>query len=235
MTRIAIFTDEPVLGVGLSAVLSTGSDLQFAGVWSDPASLTYFVSREKPDVLLLDLERDISLPMISDILHTAPECKLVCWVRSIPIDVALRLLDLGVAGVQSKHASGDAIAATLLRIAGGEKCVDESVFAPSPQSHRLKLTGRESQILSLVALGMRNREMASALSISEGTLKVYVSRLLHKTGLRDRRQLALFRLKNPDVASEAGRGDGDGKPAIPRRGDRATAWWQPLRLNRLTG
>ena len=63
----------------------------------------------------------------------------------------------------------------------------------------LKLTGRERQILTMVSLGMKNKEMASALSISEGTLKVYVSRLLQKTGLRDRHQLALYRLRNPEA------------------------------------
>jgi DNA-binding NarL/FixJ family response regulator len=95
--------------------------------------------------------------------------------------------------------TGHLLGNLLRKVAAGEQCIDESLFAPAP-IHTLRLTGREQQILSLVSLGMKNKEMASALSISEGTLKVYVSRLLQKTGTRDRHQLALYRLRNPDGA-----------------------------------
>jgi DNA-binding NarL/FixJ family response regulator len=236
MRRIALFTDEPVMAAGVTFLLSAEMDFLVAGVWSDTASLAYFVSREKPEVLLADLENGISLPLISDILRAAPGCKIVCWVRSLPVDTALRLLELGVAGIVSKKIAGDLIAGTLRRVADGEQCVDETLFTPSLKPHSLKLTGRESQILSLVALGMRNREMASALSISEGTLKVYVSRLLQKTGLRDRRQLALFRMNNPDAASNAPPANGSNDfYAIPRGSGRTTPWPQSVHLDRHTG
>ncbi len=236
MIRIALFTDEPILAAGVTSLLFAEMDFLVVGVWSDTASLAYFVSREKPEILLADLEDGVSLPLISDILRAAPDCRIVCWVRSLPVNMALRLLDLDVAGILSKRIAGDHITSTLRRVAAGEQCVDQTLFTPSLQPHSLKLTGRESQILSLVALGMRNREMASALSISEGTLKVYVSRLLQKTGLRDRRQLALFRMRNPDVAASAPPANGSNDfCTIPRRSGRATPWSQSVHLDSHTG
>ena len=120
--------------------------------------------------------------------------------------------ELGVQGIVAKTTTGHLLNSLLRKIAAGEQCIDETLFAPAPV-HTLRLTGREQQILSLVSLGMKNKEMASALSISEGTLKVYVSRLLQKTGMRDRHQLALYRLRNPD-----------GVEFIPKPAPRQTAY-----------
>jgi DNA-binding NarL/FixJ family response regulator len=131
MTRIALFTDEPVMAIGVSSLLSAEMDFLVSGVWSDTASLADFVSRVKPEILLTDLEGGISLPMLSDILRAAPDCKVVCWVRSLPVGAALRLLDLGVAGIMSKRIAGDLITGTLRRVAAGGQCVDETLFTPA--------------------------------------------------------------------------------------------------------
>jgi DNA-binding NarL/FixJ family response regulator len=131
MTRIALFTDEPVMAIGVSSFLSAEMDFLVSGVWSDSASLARLVSREKPEILLMDLEGGNCLPLLPDILRAAPDCKVVCWVRSLPVDLALRLLDLGVAGIMSKRIAGDLITGTLRRVAAGGRCVDETLFTPS--------------------------------------------------------------------------------------------------------
>ena len=61
---------------------------------------------------------------------------------------------------------------------------------------RVKVSPRESQLVALVAQGLRNKEIAYRLSISEGTVKVYLSKLFTKLGVEDRYQLALHGLKN---------------------------------------
>jgi DNA-binding CsgD family transcriptional regulator len=59
------------------------------------------------------------------------------------------------------------------------------------------LTGREIQLIRLLALGLKNKEIAATLSITEGTVKVYLSRLFQKLGVKDRFELALYGMKHP--------------------------------------
>ena len=200
MIRIGVFTDEPLAAIGLSSVLGAESDYQVAGVWDAAAGLAHLVEKAQPDVLLLDMAGGLTLWQIADLRQRASECKVICWVRTIQFDLAMHLLELGIRGVLPKTIPGHLLCDLVRRVAAGEHCVDDTLFAPAP-TQALRLTGRERQILTMVSLGMKNREMASALSISEGTLKVYVSRLLQKTGMRDRHQLALYRLRNPEGAA----------------------------------
>ena len=63
-------------------------------------------------------------------------------------------------------------------------------------ARRYSLTRREGQLVSLLSQGLKNKEIATALTISEGTVKVYLSRLFQKLGVKDRFELALYGLKN---------------------------------------
>ena len=63
-------------------------------------------------------------------------------------------------------------------------------------ARRYSLTRREGQLVTLLSQGLKNKEIATALSISEGTVKVYLSRLFQKLGVKDRFELALYGLKN---------------------------------------
>ncbi|MFB3777660.1 MAG: response regulator transcription factor [Bryobacteraceae bacterium] len=194
MLRVGIYTDEPMAIAGLTSLLSTDRDLLLVGIWDKPGDLPRQASLARPDILLLDMACGLPAERVEEIRRRVPECRPVCWTRTMPFENAIRLVEIGVQGIIPKTTAGSALRSVMLRVARGEQCIDETLFAPAPLP-ALRLTAREQQILSLISLGMKNREMASALSISEGTLKVYVSRLLQKTGLRDRHQLALFRLK----------------------------------------
>jgi DNA-binding NarL/FixJ family response regulator len=207
MVRVAVFTDEPMAAGGLTSFFSTDQDLLLVGIWDSQAGLSRLVTMAEPDVLLLDMGSEMPAARIEEIRRRVPACKLVCWTRSLSFESAIHLVEIGVLGIVPKTTPGHLLSSILRRVADGEQCIDETLFAPAPV-HALRLTGREQQILSLVSLGMKNREMASALSISEGTLKVYVSRLLQKTGMRDRHQLALYRLKHPDGAEFVPRTNG---------------------------
>jgi len=101
---------------------------------------------------------EVSVSLIADIRRRALECKVVCWVRTFPVELARGLLDLGVAGILPKTITGHLLVGMLRRIASSEQCVDETLFVSAPPAQVVKLTSRESQILSMVA-----RESASNL------------------------------------------------------------------------
>jgi DNA-binding CsgD family transcriptional regulator len=71
---------------------------------------------------------------------------------------------------------------------------------------RVSLTRREGQLVGLIAQGLKNKELAYALGITEGTVKVYLSRIFKKLGVNDRFELALYALKNV-VSGQNGGGD----------------------------
>jgi DNA-binding CsgD family transcriptional regulator len=81
-------------------------------------------------------------------------------------------------------------------VAEGELWFDKSLTASFLTARTVTLTNRESQLVMLLAQGLKNKEIAHALNISEGTVKVYLSRLFQKVGVKDRFELALYGLRN---------------------------------------
>jgi DNA-binding CsgD family transcriptional regulator len=101
-----------------------------------------------------------------------------------------------------------------------EKTLTDSIMG----ARRYALTRREGQLVTLLSQGLKNKEIAVALNISEGTVKVYLSKLFQKLGVKDRLELALYGLKNlaPAVSALEGPSSGLGrKPPAPV--------WQPPR------
>jgi DNA-binding CsgD family transcriptional regulator len=82
------------------------------------------------------------------------------------------------------------------RVAAGELWVEKTLSNKLLSTKRIALTPRERQLVVLVAQGLKNKEIAYRLGVSEGTVKVYLCRLFAKTGVNDRLELALFALKN---------------------------------------
>jgi DNA-binding CsgD family transcriptional regulator len=84
-------------------------------------------------------------------------------------------------------------------VAEGGLWFEETLKTSFTSMRTVSLTRRESQLVSLLSQGLKNKEIASTLFISEGTVKVYLSRLFHKLGVKDRFELALFGLKNMPI------------------------------------
>jgi DNA-binding CsgD family transcriptional regulator len=84
----------------------------------------------------------------------------------------------------------------LQRVNEGEFWFEKALTDSFLSAKRIALTKREGQLVSLLSQGLKNKEIASMLLISEGTVKVYLSRLFQKVGVKDRFELALYGLKN---------------------------------------
>ncbi len=84
----------------------------------------------------------------------------------------------------------------LERVAQGELWFEKALTDSLMTAQRYSLTRREGQLVALLSQGLKNKEIAYQLSISEGTVKVYMSRLFQKLGVNDRFELALFGLRN---------------------------------------
>lgn len=237
MIRVAVFTDEPILAEGLKSLFCHEGDFELIWLANGPDQLTELAAAHKPDVLLVDAAAPLTLGLLAALRLSVPDCKLAVMVRAMPPEQAFQAIELGVRGILYKTRPLNELPGCLRRIASGELIFDQRLTQqfPSLESlERVELTPRESQLLTLLTHGMKNRQMAAALSITEGTVKVYLSRLYHKTGLRDRHQLALYGVRSAPVMGgfqHALENGADPAQAVGRRGEPA----RPLSRSRANG
>jgi DNA-binding NarL/FixJ family response regulator len=191
--RIMIATEEPLLALGATCLLRSTADFT---VTNNPISYTALIpllEEEQPDLLLIDLSPEITPALFAVARRSAPACRIVLWARALTDELAFQAAQCGVSGFARRTASNEELLDQLRRIAGG---ANDLARRTPPRGSTVPLTPRESQIVGLLAQGLKNKEIASCLGLSEGTVKSYLVHLSKKIGARDRFELALLGLKN---------------------------------------
>jgi DNA-binding NarL/FixJ family response regulator len=110
--------------------------------------------------------------------------------------LAYHAQELGVCALLSTSCTPQRFVSCLERVAHGEQYFENVLPLGSAPTRAVRLSRREGQLVSLLAQGLKNKEIATCLDITEGTVKVYLSKLFQKVGAKDRLELALFGLKN---------------------------------------
>jgi len=200
--RVSMFNDEPLVSEALSGVLRSAEDIQVLRVLENIADLQAAVSNEQPDVLLLSLTPEVHVGIIRQLRRLAPNCKIVLWVHAISTELAHQAMEMGVRGILKRTYSGEMIVKCIRKVHEGEMWFDRFLTSSFLGCRKVNLTRREGQLVRLLAGGLKNKEIATALSISEGTVKVYLSRLFEKVGAKDRFELALYSLRNLQGAEQ---------------------------------
>src|SRR5579884_1330353 len=199
MTRILLYSDEPILAKGLESVLRQVEGFELLPTCGTVAALMEQISQGAPDLVLMDLTPEVTFAVLSDMKHAMMSCKVVLWVNSISTELAFQAMGLGVRGILRKTLPTDLQVKCLQKVQAGELWFEKALTDSFLCARRVALTQREGQLVSLLSYGLKNKEIANTLRISEGTVKVYLSRLFQKVGVKDRFELALFGLKNlPD-------------------------------------
>ena len=196
MVRVALFTDEPVLAKGLPYVLSSVAGVELVSICDSTANLIENWEAGKPDVLLLDLTPEVSFGLLTELRNRIPDLKILLWVRSISTELAYQAMELGVRGILRKTLPTELLVKCLNKVAEGELWFEKTLTTSFIGMKTIALTKRESQLVSLLSQGLKNKEISTTLSISEGTVKVYLSKLFAKVGVKDRFELALCGFKN---------------------------------------
>jgi len=205
MIRVLIADDHKIVRQGLRFLLSQESGIEVAGEAADGVAALEAVRALRPDVVLLDL----FMPGLDGIavlkaLQADGLASGVLVLTSSQDDAHLvQAIRAGALSYLPKTADVDQVVASVRAAARGE-----SVLQPAATARLLKelrrgsaadplgrLTPRERDVLTEVARGRSNREIARALSVSEETVKSHVSSILAKLGLADRTQAAIFGLR----------------------------------------
>lgn len=192
MIRLMVVDDHPVVRAGLHALLTGQPDFEVVGEAADAATAEEVVRRTRPDLVLMDLNlgsgpggaeataRLRSLP--------GPPQVLILTTYDTEADI-LAAIEAGAAGYLLK----DAPAAELYRAVRGA-ARGETVLAPAVAARLVRratvrtetLTGREVEILELLAHGLANRELARQLLVSEATVKSHLAHIYAKLGVETR-------------------------------------------------
>jgi two-component system nitrate/nitrite response regulator NarL len=116
---------------------------------------------------------------------------VVLWSDSMPLELIFKTLEFGVRGIIPRTARPEQLADSLHRVAGGEMHIGFTGPAtPGPVKRNVALTPREREIVMHLRQGLRNKQIAGEMNITEGTVKIYLFRLFHKLGVRNRFELA---------------------------------------------
>jgi DNA-binding NarL/FixJ family response regulator len=202
VTRVVVVDDQAVIRAGLRMIVDNEADLSVVGEAGDGAEAVRVARDLRPDVVLMD----IRMPDVDGIEATrqlAGGPAVLVLTTFEDDEYVFGALRAGASGFLLKDAGPDALVAAIRAVARGEALVDPAVTrrlverwaeldhgVPAPAAD-IPLTEREREILVGLASGLSNRELATALIVSEATVKSHVSSLLTKLGVRSRVQAVI--------------------------------------------
>jgi DNA-binding NarL/FixJ family response regulator len=202
--RVVIADDQRVVREGLATIVAGFADTDVVGLAADGAEAVELVSEQTPDVVLMDLRmpRMDGVEATREIRSRHPSIKVVVLTTYADDDSILSALSAGAAGYLTKDAAREDIRRALEAAVAGQAVLDPAVQATllraaqqapaRPATPPDGLTEREAEVLTLIAAGLSNAEIADRLFVADATVKTHVNRIFAKTGSRDRTQAALY-------------------------------------------
>lgn len=202
--RVVIVDDHPLFRAGLAHILATEADITVVAEGDSAEDALSLLDLHKPDLLLLDLDMPGGgLSVIARASAISPASRVVVLTASSEEENAIAAFRAGVRGYILKGVSSRELIAILRSIRDGKGYVPPGLGAvlisglASPQpavplSPLGELTPREQQILLQIAAGLSNKEIGNAFSLTEKTVKYYVSNIFLKLQVRNRVEAALL-------------------------------------------
>ncbi len=220
--RVLIADDQRVVREGLAMVLGLLPDVEVVGSASDGDEAVAMAAGLLPDIVLMDLRmpRCDGVEATRLLRERVPQTKVVVLTTYADDRSVITALRAGARGYLTKDAGGAEIRHALRQVLENQAVIDPAVqhhvvdaiaTGSSPQDRRPSplpagLTHREAEVLSLIAAGMSNSEIAEKLVVSEGTVKSHINHLLAKIDARDRAQAVTFAYQH-GLAPPAAPGD----------------------------
>lgn len=196
MIDILLYSTQPILAAGLRVALAELPGFNELVVSTTIPELVDQIRNTPAKLILIELTREVTLELLKTIQSETRSAAIILWVDAVSIEFASQVIAAGVRGILRRQLSIELQLRCFQKVAEGELWLEKTLTDRLLTTGRVALTRRERQILGVLAQGMKNKEIAYALGISEGSVKVYLSHLLRKVGANDRLDLALFALRN---------------------------------------
>ena len=205
MIRVLIADDHRVVRAGLEALLEGEDDLTVVGVAVDGEEAVRLAAEHHPDVVLMDLSmpRMDGVAATRQIIAAEPAAHVVVLTSFADRDRVLDAINAGASGYLLKDAEPGEVFSAVRAAARGDSPLDPRAArvilqarTPAPGDD---LTAREREVLTLVAEGLANKQIARRLGISEKTVKTHLTNVFQRIGVTDRTQAAVWLLRHGPV------------------------------------
>ncbi|RFU42786.1 DNA-binding response regulator [Actinomadura logoneensis] len=209
--RVLVCDDQPLIRTGFATIIDAQPDLEVVGECGDGQAAVDLARRLRPDMVVMD----VRMPVLDGIAATrllagagvADPVKVLVVTTFNLDEYVYEALRAGASGFLLKDAPPAQLLQGIRTVAGGAALLAPEVtrrlvgryaarIRPAADPADVPLTARELQVLRLIAEGMSNQEIATALVLSQETVKTYVSRILTKLDLRDRVQAVVYAYRN---------------------------------------
>ncbi|WP_294450657.1 response regulator transcription factor [Ruminococcus sp.] len=204
--NIVIVDDDKLVAVSLKTILESTGSVNVLAMGSCGEEAIELYSRHRPDVLLMDIRMNgmSGIEAGEKILADFPEAKILYLTTFSDDEYIIKAVLMGAKGYILKQ-DFESICPALETVMNGQTVFGSDVASKLPElltNHssfdfeRYGIAEKEQEIIKQVAKGLSNKEIATLLYLSEGTVRNYISSILEKLSLRDRTQLAIFYYTN---------------------------------------
>lgn len=200
-----VVDDHPAFRMGLIALVESQPDMEIVAETGDGREALAIFQQKKPDIVLTDLRMPgiSGVEVIMAIRNKFPEARIIVVTTYDADEDIYRAIHSGAKSYLLKDMSKDEIVRTIRAVHHGEPALPPNIaHRLTERLRREELTGRETDVLKLLTRGRSNKEIASALCISEDTVKSHLKTLFTKLGVQDRTEAAISAFRHGIVHLE---------------------------------
>ena len=207
--RILMIDDHAVFRAGLRMIIESHMGMAVVGEAENRREALAAIANETPDIILLDLDLgdEHGLDLLPELLASVPDARIILLTGLRDADVQRRGILLGAMGLVSKQKAPDTVIRAIKKVYAGEVWLDRAMIASilndrintsvaaeqNIETLRIaKLTDREREVILLIGEGIKNRQMAARLYISEATVRHHLTSIFAKLGVTDRFELVIY-------------------------------------------
>jgi two-component system nitrate/nitrite response regulator NarL len=209
LVRILIFDPYTLIRTGLRLIIEAEPGMQVVGDAGDTTTALEMITSQQPDIILLKLHPsgDPDLEVISRLLEACNQSKIILLTTTDDYQTCSQAIQRGVLGVVAKTKSPQTLLKAIRKVHSGEVWIERTMMADlvndislahrlpdieSESEHIDQLTKRERQVIELIGQGLKNKQIAIRLCISEVTVRHHLTSIFNKLGVSDRLELLVF-------------------------------------------
>ncbi len=200
--KVVIIDDDQLVSMSLKIILEKEPDIEITAIGNDGADALPLYRTYHPDVLLMDIRMQgmNGTDALQEVLQEFPDAKILFLTTFVDDEYIVKALEYGAKGYIIKQNYAHIVPA-IHAVYSGQNVYGDEIISKIPELIKnntgfdyaaFDITDKEYEIITFVAEGLSNREIATKLYLSEGTIRNYLSSILEKLQLRDRTQLAVF-------------------------------------------
>ena len=203
-TTLVLADDHPIILEGLVQLFNRDKDFKVLATCTNGEEAVAAVRKHKPNVLVLDfrMPKSDGLSVLKQLQDEHVPTRVVLLTASMEDDEVLQAMESGVWGLVLKESAAVSLVDTVRRVTRGERAIDQTMTVRAldrmlerqsgSRQNAEALSRRETEIVKMVAAGMRNKEIAGKLFIGEGTVKTHLHAIYRKLGVHGRVELTLY-------------------------------------------